>query len=231
MFESFSKVNKIHKCVLLLGASASLLTLSALAQQAPPPAVDATGDAPPAASSDTTPAFTAIALALRDGRFEDAAKTLRGMDWGRLSGQDQGRWRRLAAQTALRTGDRAWLLEITKDPAFRGSSDETLTVSAMRLMQEGQFEPARTILASFKTPQKLSEIPRRRYLALHARLAEMDNSPKEERVYIAKMVDMLGHWGQSNCQACHANPKKVGNAGYHVRRRKLVGRENAFLRC
>lgn len=158
----------------------------------------------------STGPLSPVTEALRQNRVEEAARLLKAIDVKTLSVTDQSRYRRLSSLVALRVGDKAWLEAVVRDPAYSSNSLELLTVTAARLLQDGRFEETRAVLNVIPEPTLLSEVPRRRYLTLRAKLALFDGDAAAERGYIAKIVESTGDWSKPHCQACHANPRKFG---------------------
>ena len=189
-------------------------------QQAAPPnppasdtaAQTATPSPAPIPAAKTNPVLREALLAMRDNRIEDARRLLKSVDVKSLDVGDARRWRSLAPIVALRAGDRAWLKAITDDPQYFGNSISMVTTTTARLMQDGAFEQARTLISTIKEPENLDEVPRRRYLELRARLEQLDNHPAEERRYINQLIAFVSRWPTQSCQGCHARPSKFGDA-------------------
>lgn len=184
---------------LLLALLPALPIGLALAQEPP-------DDTTAPAASPLAPA----AAALRIGDPEEAAKILKAMDQSKLTPAERSRWRRFATLTAVRVGDKAWRDSLVKHPEFVPSSPDLMLITASRLLQDGKDDECRAMLAQVKNPEGLSEVPKRRYLTLQARLAQFAGDDKAERNYIARLVDTAGRWEKPECQACHANPRRFG---------------------
>jgi hypothetical protein len=196
--------------LLALAAFAALAPASS--QVADPPAPKAPAPQPPTENDDTPVGkdskLLPVTEALRRDDTAEAARLLKSIDVNTLPPGDQNRYRRLSSLVALRLGDRAWLEKITRDPSYPASAVELLTIASARLLQEGHLREARALLLTIPEPDGLAEIPRRRYWQLRAKLAQLESKPDEERVYLTKLVDLAGEWGQTQCQACHASPRK-----------------------
>ena len=154
--------------------------------------------------------LSAVTIAVRVGNWKEAKAQLLAIDVEKLKESDTARWYNLAARTALRLGDRAWLEKINAGGALDENGDTLMIMGAMRFLLAGKWSNARHALESVDRPEMLSEIPRRRYLQLWARLEQMEKRPAAERIYVAKLVDFAGTWSGANCQMCHANSKKFG---------------------
>jgi hypothetical protein len=187
-----------------------LVALSALSpvrgRAQEPPETPAASDARPTAD----PRLKQASDALRSGRHTEAAHLLKSMDLHTLDPKDARRWRSLASQAAVRTGDKAWLDEIARDPERFSNLLNLLTVTVVQLLWDGELDEARALLGRIKDPENLDEIPRRRYLQLYARLEQLSGNKAAERIYVAKLVDFAGLWASDTCQGCHANLNKYG---------------------
>lgn len=180
----------------------------AQAQDTQPPAA---APAAPASAPTSPPALTDASTATREGRLLDARRLLQSVDHTTLSESDTARWLNLASRTALRLGDKDWLKQINQRGDLDENGDTLLILGAMRFLLAGKYDNARKALAGVDQPERLSEIPRRRYLELWARLHQLDGQRHDERAYVTKLVDFAATWPSKNCQSCHANPKKYGD--------------------
>ncbi|GAB4461437.1 MAG: hypothetical protein OHK0029_26700 [Armatimonadaceae bacterium] len=162
---------------------------------------------PLAPDSPLKPAYDAM----RAGDAVTAARLLSRLHPDKLTDEDGRRWRILSGEAAVRSGDRALLARVRQRP------EHLLFVSGRQIMnawehaQVGNYERAKVLLERVDRPEYLDERSRRRYLALHARIAEAEGDLNRERIYIAKLVDYMGHWRSELCQACHENPEKYGD--------------------
>ena len=184
-------------------------------QETPPNPVTVPDTAPVAASparSKTSTLLSDVIVAVREGRVEAGKRLLKSVKVTSLEPPDARRWRTLAVIVALRTGDSAWLSELTTDPEYNAKSIELVTTTAAQLLRDGRREQTRAVLASIKEPEKLDEVPRRRYLEMLARLEQLDKNGKEERKYVNQLVSFASAWSNEVCQGCHANPTKQGDA-------------------
>lgn len=211
------KLSRLRAAAVVLtagvAAGAALPMLPALGQQGPtapasPNARPAMNRTPPIApDSSLKPAFDAE----RAGDYEKAAELLRPFDPHKMNEVDQRRWRIMAKNVAVRTGDRALL-----ERANKGFMDRTHFVSGREIMNAyelfagGLIDDAKATLDRVIEPEYLDERSRRRYLALRARIAQMEGDVAQERNYVAKLVDYAGNWRTPACQECHENPAKYG---------------------
>lgn len=184
------------------------------AAPSPPSAPAAAGD--PGRAPEVAPTPLAVipladaGLALRESRLLDARRLLKSIDPATLSTGDTARWFSLASRTALRLGDTEWLRQINQGGELDENGDTLLILGAMRFLLAGKYASARHVLQSVDQPDRLSEIPRRRYLQLWARLEQLEGRRPAERVYVEKLVNFAAAWPSANCQSCHANPQKYG---------------------
>jgi thioredoxin-like negative regulator of GroEL len=153
-----------------------------------------------------------VIVALRDGRVEDGKRLLKGVKVTSLEPPEARRWRTLAVIVALRTGDSAWQSELTNDFQYYAKSVDLVITTAAQLLRDGRREQARAVLASIKEPEKLDEVPRRRFLEILARLEQLEKNDKEERKYVNQLVSFASTWPNDVCQSCHANPSNQGEA-------------------
>ncbi|MES2462266.1 MAG: tetratricopeptide repeat protein [Armatimonadota bacterium] len=184
-------------------------------QEAPPNPGAASVTAPSAASPTRTKTSTLLSdviVAVREGRVEDGKRLLKSVKVSSLEPPEARRWRTMAVIVALRTGDSAWLSELTNDFQYYAKSIDLVTTTAAQLLRDGRREQARAVLASIKEPEKLDEVPHRRFLQILARLEQLDKNDKEERKYVNQLVSFASGWSNEVCQGCHANPSKQGEA-------------------
>lgn len=147
----------------------------------------------------------------RAGRDKEAAAILKSLDPKTLDPDEEARRHRYAILAALRTGDRKWLDELNADEDHAKLAVDLLLLTAMRFLKSGDYNECRALLERVQNPQTLSEVPRRRYLELYARLEQLTEHPERERVYVAKLVDFASHWESPVCQGCHGDNKKFGD--------------------
>jgi Tfp pilus assembly protein PilF len=164
------------------------------------------------AASPYAATLRAANTALQAARPEEAARLLKGVKVNTLEPKDARRWRGMAVLAALRTGDRAWMDALNNDPEHFRNAVLSATITAMRFLQDGEYQQARALLDNIRNPEQLDEIPRRRYLQLRARLEQLEGKDRPERAYVAKLVDFAGRWPSETCQSCHSDEKKYGNA-------------------
>jgi hypothetical protein len=194
--------------LLLTGVAATLVVGPLLPVWGQTPTAPATSA--PATGSDS--ALRPVFEALRAGRADLAAKMLKATSPASLTESDARRYQQYAVQAALRTGDRAWLEALNDDGAKASRATDQLMLTIRRFLEAADYKSARVLLESVESPEELSEVARRRYLQLYARLEQLTGNHARERAYVAKLVDFVGQWGESQCQACHADPKKFGTA-------------------
>ena len=151
-------------------------------------------------------------LLQRAGRDKEAAVLLKSLDPKKLDPDEEARRHRYALVSALRTGDRAWLDELNADDDHAKLAVDLLLLTAMRFLKSANYSECRALLERVRDPQNLSEVPRRRYLELYARLEQLTGHTQQERVYVAKLVDFASRWDSPVCQGCHGDYKKFGNA-------------------
>lgn len=152
-------------------------------------------------------AFAPVSRALREDDLKEAARILRSMKADGLKADQFGRWEVLASRVALRQGDTQWLRELNKDAALEDNANELLILSAMRFLLAAEFKQARVMLQNVDEPEKLPEIPRRRYLQLWMRLEQHEGNARAERVWAEKLVNFAAGWDDPTCRTCHDNPK------------------------
>lgn len=208
-----------------LFAVAALPPVPALGQaQTPPPAdpapATATVDATTVPNADaatstavpaTNPALKAVTDALRANDYWRASILLHAKRPTNLTSGEIRRWNLLSALTALRTGDKEWLSQITHDPAYTSTSDDLVIITAGRLLQDGKYDRARVLLNTVPEPETLSDIPRRRYWENQARLEQMTGNITAERKQIENLVSLVAEWPTAGCQTCHGNPRKYND--------------------
>jgi hypothetical protein len=161
----------------------------------------------PPADSPVMPALEAS----RSGDDVRAAKLLHAVDRAKLAPEELRRWRILAKRTALRVGDQSLLQAANGYPDRYNFPSGRLILDAMEYLQNGDTALCRETLKQVKDAEYLDERSRRRYLAMWARLAQMEGDTRTERVYLAKLVDYAGNWATPVCQSCHTNPEKFGD--------------------
>jgi hypothetical protein len=160
------------------------------------------GDSPVKPASD----------AFRAGDYEKAASLLAAIDHEKLNAVDQRIWRILTKNAAIRTGNRVLL-----EKANIGWNERTHFVSgrqilnAMEHLEAGDIPGAKQVMSRVIEPEFLDERSRRRYLAMWARIYQLEGDRKKERIFVAKLVDYAGHWRSDACQTCHENTEKYGD--------------------
>ena len=171
----------------------------------------------PASSASTRPAseFDGISRALATNDLKAARALLQTMKADGLRGDQISRWETLAARTAVRLGDTAWLKQINREASLSTGADELTTLAAMRLIFANRLEEARATLLSIKNPDEMSEIPRRRYEELWLKLEQLSGDKKAEAKWAEKLVTFVADWDAGQCQSCHANPKATGTDVTH----------------
>jgi hypothetical protein len=171
----------------------------------PRPRVDMTP--PIAEDSPLMPAFRAS----RGGDDAQTAILLKAVRAEKLPPEELRRWRILAKRTALRVGDAALLNAANAFPDRYNFPSGRLILDAMEYLQNGDLALCKETLKQVKDAEYLDERSRRRYLAMGARLAQMEGDTRTERIYLAKLVDYAGNWATPVCQSCHTNPEKHGD--------------------
>ena len=154
--------------------------------------------------------FTGVSRALVANDLKSAKALLQIMKANGLRGDQISRWENLAARTAVRLGDAAWLEQINKTASLSEGADELTTITAMRLIFANRLDEARQTLLSIKDPEAMSEIPRRRYDELWLKLEQLSGDKKAEAKWAGKLVEFVADWDHGRCQSCHANPKVSG---------------------
>lgn len=164
----------------------------------------------PAAQTAPASDFDGVSRALAAGDLKAAKAVLQTMKANGLRGDQISRWENMAARTAVRLGDTAWLAQINQAANLSTGADELTTLAAMRLIFAGRLDEARATLISIKNPDEMSEIPRRRYEELWLKLEQLSGDKKAEAVWADKLVTFVADWDHGRCQSCHANPKASG---------------------
>ena len=185
------------------------LSQSPLLAQTDAATAPATQNAPAGAASSVD-AFSGVARALAAGDLKAARAFLQTMKADGLRGDQIARWENVAARTAVRLGDRAWLAQINAQASLSTGADELTTLAAMRLIFANRLDEARETLLSIKNPDEMSEIPRRRYEELWLKLEQLSGDKKAEAKWANKLVSFVADWDSGRCQSCHANPKVSG---------------------
>ncbi|MBC8139950.1 MAG: hypothetical protein H7Y38_00765 [Armatimonadetes bacterium] len=206
----------------LVGVLAGVTALPSPARQEPtappepvgsPEPIESPEPVPPA-GKPVSPARVKLREAFglqRAGRDKEAATILKSLDPKTLDPDEEARRHRYAILAALRTGDRKWLDELNADDDHAKLAVDLLLLTAMRFLKSGDYDECRALLERVQSPQTLSEVPRRRYLELYARLEQLTGHPDRERIYVAKLVDFASGWESPVCQGCHGDYKKFGN--------------------
>ncbi len=160
-----------------------------------------------------------------------AAAALKAMHTDAMSVDDRQAWARLARTVAVRTGDRAWLgaIEDPQDPFSQVVMYRVLLAGSH--VEEGDFRAAEAELARVEDIDHVNPRDRRRYWALHARMAQMRGDAVAERHAIETIVDELQFWPNARCQTCHDDRRRPGTVTQlDVRGRWFVTRYAEILR-
>lgn len=169
-----------------------------------------------ASDSTTTDAdiekkLDAIRLKLLTGGkadFEAVSLELESLAKVELSQDNRETWVRLSREAAIRLADRSKLesLKSFEDP-FESQIIYRVLL-AMGELEKSEFAKATATLDSLGDLEKVNEREKRRVYALRARIAQMEQKPEVERVYIEKIVDHLHEWSTAKCQSCHNMPSQ-----------------------
>lgn len=172
---------------------------------APRAKVNPTPPIPP--DSPLMPAF----LAARRGDFVESSRCIKSVNRKSLPTPEARRWRLLATEAAIRTGDIGLLRLANANGENALFADGRLILHAWEYAQIAEYTLAKATLRKIKRQENLDERSRRRYLALVATIASREGDHKTERVYLAKLIDYLGAWKTPTCQECHENPEQYGD--------------------
>lgn len=145
----------------------------------------------------------------KDARVDPqhTARALAALQPERLNAEDRATWVRLSREAALRNGDLATLeaLKDQPDPFAQLPLARLLLASAH--LQVADIPAARAELDKLGPLGGLNSRDRRRYLALRARLGQLEGRPDEELEALEQIIDELAHWPSADCQSCHNDPK------------------------
>lgn len=140
--------------------------------------------------------------------FQRTAQALQALDPTLMNAEDRASWVRLSRDTAIRLGDAATLRRLKDQPDPFGLMPQARLILANAHLSEGDFPAARATLDSLGELSRINSRDQRRYWALQARLAQLENRPQDERAALEHIVHELAHWASSNCQSCHNDPKQ-----------------------
>jgi tetratricopeptide (TPR) repeat protein len=149
----------------------------------------------------------------KDARVRPAAEiasALRAVAVDDLSNKDRERWARLARETAVRLGDRAWIEDLKPIPDSFSLVRTYAILGASAKVREGDYEGAREDLKKVGDPKRLNAREERRVEAIHARIAQLLDDAPGEREAVERLVDHLWRWPSPSCQSCHDDFKKPG---------------------
>jgi tetratricopeptide (TPR) repeat protein len=142
--------------------------------------------------------------------FSTAGRALRAMHPDEMNDVDRATWVRLSRESAVRMGDRDWLL------ALKGKEDPFSQVVLYRVLlagahiNEGDFAAARAEFSRIRNLERANTRDQRRYWALQARLNQLEGKEVNERAAIEHIVSELGKWTSEDCQSCHEDLKFPG---------------------
>jgi len=160
-----------------------------------------------------------------------AAAALKAMQPAALGTEDRQAWTRLARTVAVRTGDRAWLAAIEPIPDPLAQVEMYRVLLAGSFVEEGDFAAAEAELARVEDIDNVNPRDRRRYWALHARMAQLRGDAAAERHAVEIIVDELPSWPNARCQTCHDDRRRPGvTTQLDVRNRWFVDRYVELMR-
>jgi hypothetical protein len=138
---------------------------------------------------------------------DQVAPTLKQIGKEKLSQTDRETWVRIARDTAIRQGDRAWLesLQSVQD-SFATDMIYTVLLASGQLAK-ADLTKAKQTLATLTDTDEINEREKRRILSIRARIAQLEGDDKTEREQVNQLVDHLFLWTKPVCQSCHSNPQ------------------------
>lgn len=152
----------------------------------------------------------AARAALRSGQPHAAAEILKKVNLATLTEEGRRRWRLLARDAAVRTGDRAWLEAVNQVPDRVAFADGYVIFTAASYLRAADFQAARRFVNLIRDPQHLNEREKRRLMATHLRLEQLEGNRKAERERATELLAYGSRWPTATCQSCHADPKQPG---------------------
>jgi hypothetical protein len=213
----------VPSCALLAVLSSAFTSADPASQDpkpspaAPAPASgaqhDHAGDQDPAprtgAINPETDADRLLRMRRTMARDVDAAdREVREVDIRTLKETDRQSWVRLARDIALRRGDRARLVELQREDDAFSEAFLYRILFVGGLLTEARFDEAKAELEKVGDPERVNERDRRRYWALHARIAQMEGDLAHERHSLMEIVRELDAWPKKSCQGCHDDKKR-----------------------
>jgi hypothetical protein len=189
---------KMHSLVWIGLAAALTVASAALSQDAAPKQESATKDV--------------LEQIRKDARvdFQLTATKLKTMNPDTMDDEDRATWVRLSRETAIRIGDREWLLSLKNGSEPFALIPLSRVLLANGFLNEGDFAAAQAELARIPNLEKVNTRDQRRYWAIKVRLAQLEGNIVEERKAVERIMHELGHWPSKNCQSCHDDPKAKG---------------------
>lgn len=139
--------------------------------------------------------------------FRSTADTLRTLEPGRMNAENHATWVRLSRETAVRNGDVEILKALKRqaDPFSLRPLSHILLANAY--INEADFSAAHAELGKIGDLERINARDRRRYWALKARLARLEDNVVDERSAVEYIVHELAHWPSADCQSCHNDLK------------------------
>lgn len=190
-------------------ALAAALPLAIAVRHAPNDQTPA-GEQPQDAKPQQDPTLEQRLTQLRKDLQSDprgVAAAVRAIDLGKATAAERQQWLRVARDAAVRTGDRAWLAQLADevDPFSEVWLYRVLLAGGH--LAEGDLPAAKAELARIEDVEQVNERDKRRYFALQARIAQLEDDAPAEITALWRIVDELQHWPAKSCQGCHDDPK------------------------
>lgn len=149
---------------------------------------------------------------LRERKPLEAARLLKELASQPMDDESARRRRLLSEDAAVRTGDAAWLARLSDRPDRYWFANGYLIFTAYGYLRASDLPAARDYLGRIKEADRMDDRERRRYHALMARIAQLEQKPNEEQPHLEWMLTHQAEWASSRCQQCHDNREQYGDA-------------------